>query len=140
MPKIEATNRQKFTLKRLSGLVLGIAFTVTAFFGVHLAMNMDSQGVMQNCPLLGYNEKICTMTVTEHMTKWQQLFTATMPSVKSPLTALMLIAFSFLVFVFRFSLINVLHFQITRSNSGPPGYSSGFLLQAFGRGVLRKRE
>lgn len=126
--------------RKIIGGVLGIAFVISAFLGVHLTMQMDSKGVMQNCPLLGHTESVCTMTVTEHIAKWQQLFTFTLQSNKLLFAVLLLVAFAFVAFSFQFSLFNQLQFQTFRSRAGPPEYSSGFLLRALGRGILRKRE
>ncbi len=131
---------RKLMSKRLLGLVVVLAFVTAAFWGVHLTMQMDSHGAMQNCPLLGHMESVCTMTVTGHIAKWQQLFTATVQSSKFLFAALLLINFAFAAFSFQFSLLNQLNFQTLRSRAGPSEYSSGFLLRAFGRGILRKRE
>lgn len=134
------TSMRKLAPKRLLGLALGVTFVVSTFFGVHLIMNMDSQGAMQNCPLLGHAGTVCTMTVTEHIVKWQQLFIATVPSNKFLFEALLFISFVFVAFAFQFSPFNQLSFQTFRNKAGPPEYSSGFLLQALGRGILRKKE
>lgn len=131
---------KKLILRKIVGEVLGIIFVITAFFGVHAGMNMDSQEVMQNCPLSGHVGNVCTMTVSEHILKWQQLFTAVVQSNKFLFAALLLVGFAFMGFSYQFSLFNQLNFQTFRSRAGPPEYKSGFLLRAFGRGVLRKRE
>lgn len=126
--------------RKMIGGVIGIAFVIAALFGAHLTMQMDSQEVMQNCPLLGHTESVCTMTATEHIAKWQQLFTATVKSSKFLFAALLLMSFAFIAFSFQFPLPNQLNFQTFRSRAGPSEYSSGFLLRALSRGILRKRE
>lgn len=139
--KVKAiTFMRKLISKKIPGLVLGVVFVVAAFFGAHLTMQMDPQGVMQNCPLLGHVETVCTMKVTEHIAKWHQLFTATMSSNKFLFAVVLFMSFAFIVFSFRFSLLHQLHFQTFKRRAGPPEYSSGFLLRALGRGILRKRE
>lgn len=134
------TSMRKLASKRIFGLVLGIVFVMAAFFGAHLTMRMDPQGVMQNCPLLGHVETVCTMKATEHIAKWHQLFMATVPSSKFLFAAVFLMSFAFMVFSFQFSLFRQLHFQTLKSRAEPPEYSSGFLFRALSRGMLRKRE
>ena len=124
---------QKLIVKRFLGVVLGAAFVLTAFFGVHLTMKQDMKGQMQNCPLLGRMESVCPMTVTEHINAWQQLLTATFQSNKLLLMDFALVAlFGVLAFTFNFSFV--------RRGRAPPPYSEGFLLEAFSKGILRKRE
>lgn len=137
---LKVKDMKKKVAKKLIGVLLGTAFVIAAFFGAHLTMQMDSEGVMQNCPLLGHTETVCTMTVTEHMAKWQQLFTFTLQSNKLLFAVLLLVTFAFAAFSFQFSLPNQLRFQAVGIRAGPPDYSSSFLLRALGRGILRKRE
>lgn len=131
---------KKAATKKFIGGILGIAFVITAFFGVHLTMQMDSNGVMQDCPLRGHTETVCAMTVTEHIAKWQQLFTFTLQSNKLLFAGLLLVAFAFAVFLFQLSLFDQLRFKTVGIRAGPPDYSSSFILRALGRGILRKRE
>lgn len=126
--------------KRLIGLLLGTAFVIATFFGAHLMMRIDSNGVMQNCPLLGQTQTVCTMNVTEHTAKWQQMFTFTLQSNKLLFAVLVFIAFAFTAFLLQFSLSNPLHFQAVGIKAGPPEYSQSFVLRALARGILRKRE
>lgn len=130
---------EKIISKKLIGTILGISFVLAAFFGVHLSMQIDSKIMMPNCLLLGHTGIVCTMTITEHIAKWKQLFTFTIQSNRALFATLLFVAFSFLVFSSQFSFLH-LRFQSFASRAGPPEYASGFLLRSFGRGILRKRE
>lgn len=126
--------------RKLFSLFVGFAFLIVAFFGVHFTMQMNSDGMMQNCPFLGHVKSVCPMSVSEHVVKWKQFFTATIPSSNFLFAAFLMIIFVFVPFVFRPFSFDVLRFQAVSSRGDPPEYSSGFLLRAFGRGILRKRE
>lgn len=130
----------KFTTKRFLGIIVGVAFVLTAFFGAHLSMQEDMSGQMQNCPLAGQTQSVCVMSVVEHIRAWKQIFTATLESNKFLPTAFMLLAFVIAAFAFRFSLIKTFDFQPFKSGQRPPEYDSNFLLKALSQGILRKRE
>ena len=131
---------QKLISKRLLGLVLGAAFVLTAFFGVHLTMK-DMNGQMQNCPLLGHMESVCTMNVTEHVNAWRQLLTANPQPNKLLLIIFAVASLLFGVFVFNFNFfLPTNSLQFVRNKSGPPAYASHFLIRAFSNGTARKRE
>ncbi len=50
-------------------------FILTTSFGLNMSMGMDNSGHMTNCPLMNDKGSICPMTLTDHLAKWQQLFT-----------------------------------------------------------------
>ena len=79
-------------------LVLGlIAFLSVAFFGAffhNMGMETRSDGTMSGCLFTGMAE-ICKMTLTEHLSAWQSMFTSI--PVKSSILSLIVLAFVFLV-------------------------------------------
>jgi len=132
---------QKLISKRSLGLILGAAFVLSAFFGVHLTMQNDMNGQMQDCPFMANMKSVCPMSITEHINAWQQLFTANPQSSKLLLAifAAMSLLFGALAFKFGFAFPSS-SFQLVRNKSGPPLYHSNFLIETFGNGIARKRE
>lgn len=129
----------KRSAKKNIGVLLGITFFSVGFFGLQNTMPTDSNGVMQDCLFQGSAEEPCDMTLTEHVSSWQKLFIFVTPS-NSVLLSILLLVFALAVFSFQFSLFDQLHFRAVGIRAWPPEYFSGFLLRAFGRGILRKRE
>ena len=67
--------------KRILALSILTLFMVAVFFSLNAAMMTDSQGNMSNCPFTNGMSSICRMNVFEHITRWQSLFAATIPTV-----------------------------------------------------------
>lgn len=94
-------------------LVFGlIAFLWVAFFGApHSAAGMEerSDGTMSGCIFDG-KEETCTMSLSQHLSSWQGLFTATAPEKATALSLLALLAAAFAaVFVVRRHFALLLH-------------------------------
>lgn len=130
------------TSKKLAATFIAFSFVFAVFFGVHFTMQMNEYGTMPNCPLLGQLEKECPMTVAQHISAWQQLFTATF----QPNTFLKLLlivaslAFSLIVLrYFYFSQILASSPFLSFRKTAPP-FRENYLLAALSQGVLRKRE
>lgn len=61
-------------------------------------MHMNKDGRMSNCPMQANSSSICQMNTTEHITKWQALFTATTRSSNLfLLIALLTVAFIYIM-------------------------------------------
>lgn len=45
-------------------------------FGMNLSMLMQDDGKMSECPLMVNSSSFCQMSVTEHISKWLQMFLA----------------------------------------------------------------
>ena len=88
---------KKFTKKFLLLTVVSV-FIVGIFGAAHpLGMPMNDDGTMSGCFLTGMNA-ICTMSLSEHLTAWQNMFTSLL--VKSSLFSLLALAVFLLIFVF----------------------------------------
>lgn len=60
-------------------LVIAGAFLFGAGLSLSLGMQSDLHGTMPGCPFMSAQPTVCQMGVLEHITKWQQLFTAVFP-------------------------------------------------------------
>lgn len=99
----------KKSLKKFSLILIG-AFIVASLFGVHMGMAMDENGNMGSCIFMSGESAMCPMDWSEHLLRWQQAFTSTVP-VKSGLLAIALALFTgIIVFIAP---------QIIRNNAPP---------------------
>ena len=77
-------------------LALGIiAFLVMSFWTLY-SMPTDDMGRMVNCPFMNNVPGFCQMSLSEHISLWQQTFTATQArELLVPLLALLVLVASF---------------------------------------------
>lgn len=75
-----------------------LIFMFVSLFGMNLAIKMDKNGKMSNCPLMNNSSSICQMSFTDHIAKWRGLFETT-PQLN--VLFLMLALFVALVFIIR---------------------------------------
>lgn len=131
---------------RLLLLVGLVAFLWTAFFGVsHSALGMEAQsnGAMSGCIFDGKAET-CTMSISQHLSSWQGLLTATAPEKAHALTllALLAVAFGAVLVVHRHiaSLLNYYAYQwkvFLKHNSLLVIFNP--LQEAFSQGILNPK-
>ncbi len=79
---------------RVAMLVLA-TFLVVAFFGAFYSPGMEkrSDGMMSGCM---FSAKNCTMTIGQHFSQWQSMFTTTAPQKATSLALLILLTISFI--------------------------------------------
>ncbi len=63
-------------MKKLLVSIALLTFILVGLFGMNLSMGMDKNGKMTNCPLMSGPSSLCQMGVTEHISKWLQMFQA----------------------------------------------------------------
>lgn len=91
----------KITIRRFGRVLLLVGLTLflwAAFFGApHSALGMGAHGdgAMSRCIFDGKAEKMCTMSISQHLSSWQGLLTATAPEKAHALTLLALLAVAF---------------------------------------------
>ena len=85
-------------------LTFVLSFIIISNLGLNLSMNIDKQGHVTHCPFMNDKDNVCPMTFSEHLLRWEEMFTATMKSK----------AFQSYLFVF---LVAVLYFIHQRSHT-----------------------
>ena len=128
-------------------LILGIsAFLVVGVFGMsHMSdMKMKSDGTMSGCLFDGQAE-ICPMTIAEHLSRWQGMFTA-IPQKTDVLVQFLLLALAFVLIAsaFRQRLLLLLSAQFSdrwrfylKQNPHIPLFDP--LREAFSQGILNPK-
>lgn len=84
----------------LTTMFVTASFIFITLFGLNLSMRMDKMGHMSRCPLVNDQSSICSMSFADHMTKWQQLFTAD-HQLQNLAIFLSLLAMTFVYFIIR---------------------------------------
>ncbi len=75
-------------------IALGIIAFLTMIFFSLSSMSMDMNGKMINCPFMNSSSSFCQMSVSEHISQWQQFFSITREK------SLLLSLFSLLMFLY----------------------------------------
>lgn len=74
-------------------LIVGLlAFMVMSFWSL-FSISMDMNGKMVHCPFMADSQSFCQMSISEHISQWQQFFTMTREK------SLFLSLFSVLIFI-----------------------------------------
>lgn len=94
--KIVNIFRSQNLAKKLLFLGLAVFFFVGFLSIGHFGMNMDQDGQMSNCPIMGA-ETICQMNPLEHLAAWQSIFTV-LPS-KDTFNIITLLFLSLIIFL-----------------------------------------
>lgn len=137
----------KFNLtnKRTIGLLVVAAFGVLSLWGAHLSVMRDSKGMMLNCPFAGKLIQACPMSVTSHVSHWQQLFLS-IPAKNGTLVILsvLLLAGAFFIIKYLTGFANfALVFRpgggVVAARSRSPN-SFNNLFRTAGSGIVHKRE
>ena len=63
-------------MKKQFVFILILLFLFLSVFGMNMSMSMDKTGKMTNCPFMNGSSSLCKMGVTDHMSKWLQMFQA----------------------------------------------------------------
>lgn len=109
----------KIATKKSARFLLDFAFIAllsVTFFGPSqaVAMERQSDGTMSGCLFTGM-EKNCKMTLTEHLSQWQSMFTTTAPQKALALALLILLAVVFVaVATFKRNLVFLFSYSSTR--------------------------
>jgi len=126
--------------------VISLMFLTTVLLGPSytLGMDMREDGTMGGCLFtMGTEAKICPMTTLEHISSWQELFTATF-SQSEMLASLILLLFAFAVVVIfkRTRLLSFGHhitfWRLYIKHSPHLSFFSP-LREAFSRGILHPK-
>lgn len=127
-------------MKRLTLIAL-FTFIFITLFGLNLSMNMDKDGKMPNCPTMSNSSAICQMSTTEHIARWQAMFTATYQSGNLfLLAALFTVAFIYISFKrqtdLKSSLDSAYRYYLYKQ---PEAKLFNYLTQAFSDGILHPK-
>lgn len=63
-------------MQRFFVLLSVLTLLFIGVFGMNLSMSMQDDSKMSGCPLMVNSSSFCQMSVTEHISKWQQMFLA----------------------------------------------------------------
>lgn len=141
-------NCMEIAIKKFSHflLVSGLtAFIAVSFFGISLTMGMEkmADGSMGGC-LFTSMEKICYMTFSEHLSRWQSMFTATVTKNTFVQVLLLLLAVVFVaVAIFKRNFLLLFSDYITRwrlyMRDNPEFSLFDNLREAFSQGMLNPK-
>ena len=137
------------TNKKFARFLLGFALVAllsVAFFGASqsmMSMEKRSDGTMGGCLFTGM-EEICKMTLTEHLSQWQSMFTTTAPQKALIFALLLLLAVVFVaIAVFRRNLLLLFSYYTTRwrlyIRHNPDLSLFNPLREAFSQGILNPK-
>lgn len=126
-------------LPRKFGVVVIGAFIVASLFGIHMGMDMNENGDMSGCIFMSGESAMCPMDWSEHLLRWQQAFTSTLPS-KSTLLALAVALFAGIAIFIAPQIIrnNAPPLAVCRERSNAAKLSN-HLLQDFSDGRLNPK-
>jgi hypothetical protein len=136
----------RISIKKSASFLLGfalIAYFAVAFFGMSQAMmGMEKQngGTMSGCIFSGKAE-ICPMNFSEHLARWQGMFTTTVPQKALAITLLILLAVVFVaVAILKRNLFLLFNHRATGwrlyINQNPHLSLFDHLKEAFSQGIL----
>lgn len=120
-----------------------IAFGVLSIWGTNLFMMSDAVNMMPDCPFAAEMSQACPMSVSSHISHWQQLFL----SVPAKNGTLMILGTLLLMGAFFIAKYLVGSFNIAliahsgggmKSGSAPNSFNC--LFRAIGSGIVHKRE
>lgn len=127
--------------RRTAGVVLVSAFAILAVWGANLSMMTHKAGeMMPSCPLVSATEQPCAMTISAHLTYWQQLLLS-MPEKMGTETILGI--FALLIGIFTIKFFGNFTFAFRRAvipRDGPPGGYFDYRYSSIGNGIVHKRE
>lgn len=84
----------KIEISKLGSFLIVLSVLLISIFGPAVIMGLTQGGEMTGCPLVGGIASMCQMSVIEHISYWQQLFTATS---SNTITTLAFLLFLFLL-------------------------------------------
>ncbi len=116
-------------------LVLAVSFALASLLGAHLSMASDMHGMMPNCPL-GEVGLVCPMSVSAHISGWQQLFLAVFE--KSGI-AILLAAIALFIGFALIKYFRTLAWDQSREHRFYK-ISDNYLFKVIGSGIVHKRE
>lgn len=118
-------------------LALGILYILS--FGILMGMETDNHGHMAACPFT-MTSSLCTMSFSEHLNMWQNMFTATLDNG----TLLLIVGLIVLAFSIAFKHLDTSQDQelkgyrfYTHKHSKPPTFNK--LLELFSQGILNPK-
>lgn len=83
----------KIGTSELGILLVLLVLLLTSIFGLGIIMGSTQDGEMAGCPLTSGPASMCQMNVIEHISYWQQLFTAKVSDINSLILWLLTILF-----------------------------------------------
>lgn len=76
-----------------------LVFVVVNMFGLSFTMDHQmSGGHMAACPFMGETASVCQMTLSDHVTKWKEMFIALLPTMT--LLTLLILGITMMVLIF----------------------------------------
>ncbi len=61
---------------KTSAFIMSIVFVFVALFGLKLSMISHDPDMMPGCPFMNNESSLCAMSIMEHFSGWQKIFTA----------------------------------------------------------------
>ena len=123
-------------------LAVVIMFALMSMFGAGFTMLQDDHGTMSYCPFMDTASSMCQMSIMEHISKWQQLFTF-VPRGESSLfylAALIILCISpFTRLACKDPSLLQLQFSLFLNSRKPEIKLFNHLLISFSQGILNSR-
>ena len=116
------------------------SFLFASLFGIGVGMEMKD-GQMSSCPFMASQVSICQMSVTEHISQWQQVFVGIPTKTNLLALALLLLAIFVIPFAKSFTKIKQNELAIRLISYCKTAATKIFdpLLLAFSRGILNPK-
>ena len=121
-------------------LILAIfLIPLSSFFALKSSMNMENNGVMAKCIFAVDSSEGCQMTISQHLSEWQQIFTlGSSPDQSLLLLALLTPAIAF-TFFREFLSSYLVNFYLRYKRQNPDLKLFDYLLLAFSKGILHPK-
>lgn len=127
-------SRKMMNLPKLFILISGLTLIAVSILGLQILMTGHDEGDMSGCPFMSM-ASICRMSPVEHISKWQSLFSATLPSI------LLSFAFGFLFLALavltNINRLKLLSIGLVIRRTEP--YLSDQLSAAFCKGIIHSK-
>lgn len=126
-------------MRKFLGFTTILFFLFVMLFGLNLSMKTLGDGSMSDCPFAMGQSSMCQMPASDHLSKWQQTFTATLQFAYYPFF-LTVFVFIFRSLIYQFTLAppRTVAFYRYRLNH-PDTKLFNFLLQAFSDGIIQPK-
>lgn len=121
-------------------LILAIfLIPLSSFFALKSSMNMENDGIMSNCVFTVDRSEGCQMTISQHLGKWQQIFTLDSSSNQFLLLLTLLTAGTAFIFLKEFLSLYLDNFYVRYKRENPDLKLFDYLLLAFSKGILHPK-
>lgn len=126
-------------MKKLLITTALITFLFVTLLGLNLSMQMGEDGKMSDCPFMMGQFSMCQMPAADHLSRWQQSFTAIL-QVAYYLFFLVVFIYVFRFLIYQFTLAPPEDLAFYRYKINHPNTKLfNFLLRAFSDGIVQPK-